>query len=179
VIGVIEPGAEAACAASRSGHIAVIATDRTVQEGVYQQAIQRRRPEVQLTVRAAPLFVALAEEGLTEGPIPESIAEHYLGDLFTGTDAPAPDTLVLGCTHFPVLKSAIRKVAGAATRIVDSAGTIAAAVRAEMPNALADSNASRREIRFLATDGRERFARVGGRFLRREIQPSEIELVEL
>lgn len=179
VIGVIEPGAEAACAASRSGHIAVIATDRTVQEGVYQQAIQRRRPQVQLTVRATPLFVALAEEGLTEGPIAESIAEHYLGDLFTGTDAPAPDTLVLGCTHFPVLKGAIRKITGAATRIVDSGGTIAAAVRAAIPNTLADCNTPRGEIRFLATDGRERFARVGGRFLRQEIRPSEIELVEL
>jgi glutamate racemase len=180
VIGVVEPGAEAACAASSTGHIAVIATDRTVHEGAYQQAIRRRLPQARLSVRATPLFVALAEEGLTEGPIAESVAQHYLGDLFNASDPSMPDTLVLGCTHFPILKGAIRRVTGAATRIVDSASTIASAVRGGISGALAGSDDARpRDVRFLATDGIERFARVGSRFLNRTVQPSEIELVEL
>ena len=82
VIGVIEPGADAACRMSRSGHIAVIATESTVRGGAYQEAIQRRRPDSKVTARAAQVFVALAEEGMHEGPIAESVAHHYLDSVF-------------------------------------------------------------------------------------------------
>lgn len=140
VIGVIEPGAEAACRASRSGHIAVMATERTVSGGAYQQAILRRRPDARVDALAAQLLVALAEEGLAEGPIAESVARHYLGALFDGggaerdgdRGASVPDTVVLGCTHFPALASAIRAVVGPRVQIVDSAETTARAVRAEL-----------------------------------------------
>ena len=177
VVGVIEPGAAAACAASRSGHIAVIATEGTVRGGAYQEAILRLRGRARVVAQPAQLFVALAEEGLNEGPIAESVARHYLHPLFRAE--PAPDTLVLGCTHFPMLAGAIRTAVGSGVRIVDSAATTARSVRELLDRA----NLARREgegtARFLATDSAERFARIGSRFLERPINPEEVELVDL
>ncbi len=181
VIGVIEPGAEAACRASRSGHIAVMATERTVSGGAYQQAILRRRPDARVDALATQLLVALAEEGLSEGPIAESIARHYLGALFEGGagSASIPDTVVLGCTHFPALAPAIRAVVGPRVRIVDSAETTACAVRDEL-SAMGIARASgASEVQYIATDGTERFARIGSRFLGRAILPDQVELIDL
>ena len=180
VIGVIEPGAEAACAATRA-HIAVIATERTVSGGAYQEAILRRRPDVRISARATPLFVALAEEGLTQGPVAASVARHYLATLFAAQDAGAvpPDTLVLGCTHFPILTEIIRSVIGPDVRIVDSAATTARAVRNELTMRGIASASDTGHVQFVATDGIERFARVGGSFLGRPIAPAEITLIDL
>ena len=179
VIGVIEPGAQAACAASRSGIIAVIATEGTVRGGAYQQAILRRRPDAQVHAEPAPLFVALAEEGLNEGSIANDIAGHYLKPMFR-VGADSPDTLVLGCTHFPMLAGAIRQAVGPKVQIVDSAETTAASVDAQLQKAgLTTGNKGPGTVRLLATDGRERFARVGSRFLKRVISPDEVELVDL
>jgi glutamate racemase len=182
VIGVIEPGAQAACAASRTGNIAVIATEGTVRGGAYQQAILRIRPEAHVHAEPAPLFVALAEEGLNEGSIADDIASHYLKPMFSSADrgvAP-PDTLVLGCTHFPMLAGAIRRAVGPKVQIVDSAETTAASVDAQLRKAgLARTEGGAGTVRLLATDGRERFARVGSRFLKRSISPDEVELVDL
>ena len=209
IVGVIEPGAEAACAASKSGHIAVIATEGTVRGGAYQEAILRLRGRARVVAQPTQLFVALAEEGLYEGPIAESVARHYLDPLFhapragahaahgaqgthashTASDRGAlaphrestssPDTLVLGCTHFPMLAGAIRAAVGPSITIVDSAATTARAVR----HTLERENLTRLEgegtARFLATDSAERFARVGSRFLERPIDPEEVELVDL
>jgi len=185
VIGVIEPGAEAACRATRCGRIAVLATERTVSDGAYQRAILQRRPQALVDARAAQLFVALAEEGLTAGPIAEAVARHYLEDLFAppgaGGVASVADTVVLGCTHFPVLGAAIRSVVGPDVRIVDSAQTTARAARAELEaSGLCASRGHRAlPVQFLATDGTERFARVGSRFLGRTILPDEVQLIDL
>jgi len=182
VIGVIEPGAEAACAASRSGHIAVIATEGTVRGGAYQKAILRLRPDAHVNAEPAPLFVALAEEGLNEGPIANDIASHYLTPIFTSVAAgtPIPDTLVLGCTHFPMLARAIRRAVGPTVQIVDSAATTAASVDRELRRrGLARTGGGEPVVRLLATDSRERFARVGSLFLERHIAPEEVELVDL
>jgi glutamate racemase len=177
VVGVIEPGAEAACVASQTGHIAVIGTEGTIRGGAYQEAIMRLRARARIVASPAQLFVALAEEGLNEGPIATSVAQHYLNPLFHTN--PAPDTLVLGCTHFPMLASAIRAAVGPNVRIVDSAATTARSVR----ELLDRENLTRREgegtTRFLATDSAERFARIGSRFLERPIDPEEVELVDL
>jgi glutamate racemase len=179
VIGVIEPGARAACAASRTGSIAVIATEGTVRGGAYQRAILRIRPEARVKAEPAPLFVALAEEGLNEGSIANDIASHYLIPMFL-SGAAAPDTLVLGCTHFPMLAGAIRHAVGPDVQIVDSAETTAASVGVQLRKAgLARTESGAGTIRLLATDGRERFARVGSRFLERPISPDEVELVDL
>lgn len=178
VVGVVEPGAEAACRASRSGRIAVIATEGTIRGGAYQEAILRRRADSKITAQPAPLFVALAEEGLTEGPIAESIARHYLDAIFSSPSA--PDTLVLGCTHFPMLLRPIRAALNGEVRIVDSAMTTARAVAAELASSsLTRTTTDRGTIRFLATDSAERFARVGSRFLGQEIAPEQVELVDL
>ena len=118
VIGVIEPGATAAVGASRSQHIAVIGTEGTINGGAYQAEIRRRNPAARISARACSMFVALAEEGWTCGPVAEAVARRYLDPLFAVADA--PDTLVLGCTHFPILAAAIRSVlppAGADRRL--------------------------------------------------------------
>ena len=133
VVGVIEPGAEAACSASRSGHIAVIATEGTVRRGAYQAAILKLRSHARVSAQPAALLVALAEEGLCSGPIAEAVARHYLAPLFR-EDLPGgpPDTLVLGCTHFPMLSDAIRAVLTPQVSIVDSATTTAAQVHSAL-----------------------------------------------
>lgn len=182
VIGVIEPGAQAACAASRTGNIAVIATEGTVRGGAYQQAILRIRPGARVNASPAPLFVALAEEGLNEGPIANDVATHYLRPMFSPSDisAAVPDTLVLGCTHFPMLAGAIRRAVGAKVQVVDSAATTAVSVDAQLREAgLTRTEGGDGQVRLLATDGGERFARVGSRFLERAIAPDEVELVDL
>jgi glutamate racemase len=187
IVGVIEPGAEVACAASRSGHIAVIATEGTVSGGAYQEAILRRRERASVVARPTQLFVALAEEGLHEGPIADSLAHHYLDPLFapaasgeTGGDRLSiPDTLVLGCTHFPMLVAAIRAAVGPEVRIVDSAATTAGSVRATLDRQGLTRQTGEGATRFLATDSVERFARIGSRFLERSIDPKEVELVDL
>lgn len=189
VVGVIEPGADAACAASVSGRIVVIATEGTVRGGAYERAIASRRPEALVTARPCPLFVALAEEGWVEGAVPEAVAHAYLDDLMV--EGSTNDCLVLGCTHFPVLGNVLRAVVGPGVSIVDSARTTAEAVRRLLDHHQlhAPSDApgpqSRGERRgparteLLATDDRERFARVGTRFLGISLDSNEVDLVDL
>jgi glutamate racemase len=177
VIGVIEPGAEAAVAAAPNGRIAVIATEGTVKGGAYQRAIHARAPGADVTQQACPLFVALAEEGLTEGPIPELVAKRYLDPLLSR--AARPDCLVLGCTHFPALSGVIARIVGPEIALVDSAATTAVAVdRLLTQNGLVHGAAAR-PPRFLATDAPERFARVGEIFLGRKIASESVEQVDL
>jgi len=186
LIGVVHPGADAAVAATRSGQIAVIGTEATVRGGAYQRAIRARRPDARVTARACQLFVALAEEGWTEGAIVRAVAERYLQPLF-GAEAQArhqsPDTLVLGCTHFPMLRDTIRAVIGNEIAIVDSAAITAATARTLLQkrgliNGV-NHPAGARPLQLLATDGATRFAAIGSRFLGRPIEPQEVELVDL
>ncbi|MFI4879395.1 MAG: glutamate racemase [Steroidobacterales bacterium] len=186
VVGVIEPGAEAACRASRSGHIAVIATEGTVRRGAYQAAILKLRSHARVSAQPAALLVALAEEGVCNGAIAESIARYYLAPLFR-EDLPGspPDTLVLGCTHFPMLADAIRAVLPPQVAVVDSATTTAAQVHSALATAGllkpagTAAGAGAPAVRFLATDDAGRFARVGSRFLQRPITSGEVELIDL
>ncbi|MBM4195875.1 MAG: glutamate racemase [Gammaproteobacteria bacterium] len=172
VVGVVEPGARAAVAATRSGRIAVIATEGTVRAGAYDAAIRRLDPAASVTSAACPLFVALAEEGWTDGDIPERVAHRYLEPLL-GVATP-PDVLLLGCTHFPVLAQVLARVAGPAVRIVDSAATTAAEVAAM---GLAVSGPG--SVRFEATDGAGRFARVGAAFLGEAIREADVTVLDL
>jgi glutamate racemase len=177
VFGVIEPGAAAAVDATRRGHVAVIATEGTVQGGAYQRAIARRAPAVRVTAQACSLFVSLAEEGWTQGPIAEAVAHRYLDELFAGGSNEAPDTLILGCTHFPALLGALRAVLPDDVVIVDSAATVAQAV-ARDPGA--DTRAGARgTITWLATDGAARFARVSRIFLDHALRAEDIEVIDL
>jgi glutamate racemase len=145
-----------------------------VRGGAYQQAITRIRPEARVSALACPLFVALAEEGWTEGAVAKAAAERYLAPLFAGADA--PDTLVLGCTHFPVLREVIAAAVPEGTCIVDSAATTAHALQALLPVPVRSGEGT---LHFLATDSPERFARIGSRFLGRSIGPDDVTGVDL
>jgi glutamate racemase len=187
VLGVVEPGAEAAVAATRNGHVAVIATEGTVRGGAYLRALQARRPELRVTQVPCALFVSLAEEGWTEGAVADAVAHRYLDAVFTGPEA--PDTLLLGCTHFPVLKATLSRVVGLGVTLVDSAATTAAAMEAllagmdarEQVPAYGETLRGQQlpRFHFLATDGLERFARVGATFMGAPIATGELELVDL
>jgi len=179
VMGVIGPGAEAACKLSTSGRIAVIATESTVRGGAYQDAIRAQRPSARITARACSLFVALAEEGWVDGPLVEGIAARYLKQDFGSPDRERPDVLVLGCTHFPVLAPAIGNVVGRDVTLVDSAATTAVAVQELLASSSLLRAGTRGEVHFLATDGADRFRRVGERFFGEQIDLGSIELVDL
>lgn len=175
VIGVIEPGAQAACEASVSGRIAVLATEGTVRGGAYQRAILALRPGAHVTQVAAQVFVALAEEGWSEGAAVDAVTERYLAHL----DARV-DTVVLGCTHFPLLAAPIARQLGATRRVVDSAATTARATQAAIAARQLATRASRvGSVRLLATDNPERFARVGARFLGSSIAERTVESIDL
>ncbi len=180
VIGVIEPGARAGVAATRNNFIAVIATEGTVKGGAYARAIAALRGDIRIVQQPCQVFVALAEEGWTDTRATHEAADHYLRPLFRGPSP--PDTLVLGCTHFPVLASAIGAVIGSSVALVDSAETTALAVAEalEGEGLGSDGNAGGAgATRFFATDSPERFARVGEIFLGRPIDALSVELVDL
>jgi glutamate racemase len=175
VIGVIEPGAQAACEASASGRIAVLATEGTVRGGAYERAILALRPDAVVTQVAAQVFVALAEEGWSEGQAVDAVTERYLAHL----DARV-DTVVLGCTHFPLLAGAITKQLGPTRRVVDSAATTARATARELAvRNLAAESARTGAVHLLATDSPERFARVGARFLGSSIAEKRVQAIDL
>ena len=179
VIGVVEPGARSACAASRSGRIAVIATESTVAGGAYQREIHALRPDAKIQALPCQLFVALAEEGWVSGEVAEAAARRYLAPLLADPEQ-APDTLVLGCTHFPVLAPVLAKVLGPRVAIVDASHAVALTLRETLAqcNLLAGATGAAR-LELLATDGVERFARVGATFLGRPIRPQDVVLVDL
>ena len=189
IVGVVEPGAVAAVARTQTGRIAVLGTEGTIRGGAYDRAIEARaaalgRSNIVVTGRACPLFVALAEEGWVDGPVPSAVAETYVADLVapTGSDEQlAHDTLVLGCTHFPVLREVIAAVAGPRVALVDSAATTADVVAARLHDAglVAPPRTSPAPLTLLATDGPERFAHVGARFLGLPLRASDIEVVDL
>lgn len=172
VIGVIEPGAESAVKASENGHIAVIGTEATIRDQAYQKAIARLNPEAKVIGRACTLFVPLAEEGWTTGQITDQICQKYLGDIFSSENA--PDTLLLGCTHFPLLIPALRKVAGEKTRIVDSATAAAARVKDALGALCLLASEKIGPDKFYTTDNPERFIRTGKLFLDERLDSAEL-----
>jgi len=176
VIGVVEPGASAAVAAHPAGNHLVLATEATVRLGAYRKAIEARDPQARVREIACEMLVSLAEEGWNDGNIAEAIVRRYLDEA--GGDT--PDSIILGCTHFPLLKGAIQGVVSEQVTLVDSASTTAIVV-GETLAATGRARAPGRPggLRLLATDGATRFARVGGRFLGQELSYKDIELVDL
>jgi glutamate racemase len=169
VIGVVEPGARAAVAVS-SGVVGVIATEGTVRSKAYTNAIHALDPDIDVIESAAPLFVPLAEEGWSNTHVAREVAEIYLEPLIDH----GIDTLVLGCTHYPILRGTIEQVVGGAVHIVDSAETTAQSVKAALGAA---ANLAEPRRQFLVTDAEERFRRIAGEFLEQEIE--HLELVSL
>jgi glutamate racemase len=169
VIGVVEPGARAAIEKT-SGVVGVIATEGTVRSKAYTNAIKAIDPDVEVIESAAPLFVPLAEEGWANTHVAREVAEIYLEPLI---DA-GIDTLVLGCTHYPILRGTIEQVVGGAVQIVDSAETTARFVKEALGTSAGVSDPA---YQFLVTDAEERFRRIAGEFLERDIE--HLELVTL
>jgi glutamate racemase len=163
VVGVIEPGARAALEATVSGRVAVIGTPGTVGSGAYQRALLAGRPGLEVRAQACPLFVPLAEEGWTDGEVPRLVAQRY---LLQGLLEGGVDTLVLGCTHYPLLRDVIGAVAGPGVRLVDSAEATAVEVaRLLRQGALAAPGGRAVTRHYLVTDTPGRFEEVGSRFL--------------
>jgi glutamate racemase len=170
VVGVIEPGARRAVERSPAGRIGVIGTRATVASGAYKRAIQELRPDAEVLSQACPLFVPLAEEGWTDGDITQRVAESYL-EPFKRAEV---DALVLGCTHYPLLRGVIGEVMGREVVLVDSAESVAREVGRKLHDepALAGpgDDHGRGEHHFYVTDAPEPFQVVAERFLGRPIR---------
>jgi glutamate racemase len=171
VIGVVEPGARAAVSATRRGHIGVIGTVGTIKSGAYERAIRALDPRVRVTARACPLFVPLVEEGWTEHAATRLIAEEYLAPLIEEDI----DSLVLGCTHYPLLKPLLASVLGPDVRLIDSAEeTAAETARTLATEHLAAPQSADPKYRFVASDGALQFLQLGQRFLGDTMEGVEI-----
>ncbi|HLW71878.1 MAG TPA: glutamate racemase [Candidatus Binataceae bacterium] len=166
VIGVIEPGARAAAAASRNGRIGVIGTEATIASGAYTRALQQLRPGVEIYTRACPLLVPLVEEGWTDNEIAERTVAHYLESLkLSGID-----TLLLGCTHYPLLSELFGRVLGPGVSLVDSAVATVAAVTERLHELRLARARGMGTQSFFVTENPERFVRVGRRFLGPQVE---------
>ncbi len=173
IVGVIEPGARAAAAATRTGRVGVIATEGTIQSRSYDEAIHQFDRDITVHAKSCPLFVPLADEGWVTGQVPQAVAEKYLSDI----KAANVDTLVLGCTHYPLLRDVIQSYMGPDVTLVDSAQATARIVKEtlEETDLLAHENAMPLH-QFYASDAPEAFRRVGERFLGQPI--TEVEWVD-
>jgi glutamate racemase len=171
VIGVIQPGAKQAVRASETGRIGIIATEATVGSGAYDRAIHSFRSDAEVTAKACPLFVALAEEGWTDHPEATRLIAHSYLDPVRDHGI---DTLVLGCTHYPILRPVIAEVMGPEVKLIDSGDAVADEVAAALADRgllrVADEQAP---LRFYVTDTAERFRRVAERFLEAPIDHVE------
>lgn len=173
VVGVIDPGARAAVRASVTGRIGVIGTAGTIASGAYTRAIQALRPDAVVEARACPLFVPFVEEGWFDHPATELVAREYLAPLM----AAKVDAVVLGCTHYPLLKPLLQRVLGPGVRLIDSAEETAATVGQLLRDQGLAAGSGKVTHRFAVSDDPTRFVAVGSRFLGERL--SEVEVVSV
>ena len=170
IVGVIEPGARAAASATKSKHVGVIGTAGTIKSRAYEKEIRKLLPDAQITAQACALFVPLVEEGWIDTEPTRAIARNYLAPLVTAE----VDTLVLGCTHYPLMKTVIGNVVGRDVRLIDSgqetAREAAAVLRAK---GLDNTTPNQARYRFIASDAPDTFLGMGQRFLGSEIDRVE------
>lgn len=171
VVGVVEPGARAAVRASGGGHIGVIGTAGTVRSGAYERAIRALDPDARVTARACPLFVPLVEEGWIDHAVTQQIAREYLRPLIEEDI----NALVLGCTHYPLLKTMLCRELGGGVQLIDSAAETAAEIgRVLREQAIEASGDADVKHRFVASDDPLQFLQLGQRFLGNAIDGVEI-----
>lgn len=174
VIGVIEPGAKKAVSVTKTNKIGVIGTPSTINSSAYTKAIHNLNPDIEVITKACPLFVPLADEGRTEGEIVETIVEDYLGPMKQSEI----DVLVLGCTHYPLLKDTIQKIMGPKITLVDSAEETASQIKSILVDKdLLNKGSSESDREFYLTDVSDTFISVAGRFLGEKID--RIEMVDI
>jgi glutamate racemase len=162
IVGVIEPGARAAAGATKTKRVGVIGTAGTIKSRAYEKEIIKLVPDAQVTAQACALFVPLVEEGWTDAEPTRAIARNYLAPLV----AAEIDTLVLGCTHYPLMKTVIGNVVGREVRLIDSAYETARET-AELlkENGLENTSPNQARYRFIASDAPDTFLALGERFL--------------
>lgn len=165
VVGVIEPGVKAALRTTKNGKIGIIGTEATIQSKAYPEKIKSINPKTEVFSKACPLFVPLVEEGILEGPIVDLVIERYLEEL----KKVQIDTLILGCTHYPLLTKSIEKYMGS-IKLVDSAKEVAQTVKEVLASGgLINDNKPEGLKTFYVTDAPDRFKRIGEIFLNYEI----------
>jgi glutamate racemase len=171
---VVGPGARAAVTATRSGRIGVIGTAGTVRSGAYDRAIRALAADAVVIQRACPLFVPLVEEGWLDHPATRLIAHEYLDPLVDQR----VDTLVLGCTHYPLLKPLLASVLGPGIRLIDSAEETARAVAAELDESgIGNAAGETADVHFAVSDAADAFERVGGAFLGERVRDVELQVM--
>lgn len=175
VMGVVAPGALAAIQATKNQHIAVLATETTIASNAYQHLIRTTLPQATLSGRACSLLVALAEEGMVDNAIANETLRHYLSEVTT------EDTIVLGCTHFPVFKPALTALLPTGVTLVDSGEETAKALQQLLiqHGLIANAQSSRGSVSYLVTDASPRFASVGQIFLGEPLIKAHIELIDV
>lgn len=162
IIGVIEPGARAAVTATKTKHVGVIGTAGTIKSRAYEKEIMKLLPDAQVTAQACALFVPLVEEGWVDTEPTRAIARNYLAPMVTAE----VDTLVLGCTHYPLMKTVIGNVVGREVRLIDSAHeTAREAGDVLRANGLENATPNQARYRFIASDAPDTFLSLGQRFL--------------
>jgi glutamate racemase len=171
VIGVIEPGARAAAGSTLSGRILVTGTTATVSSRAYSRALKKIRPGVLVCEKACPLFVPLVEEGWCEKKVTELVAEEYLAPF----KKKGFDTVILGCTHYPLLKRVIGRILGGAVTVVDSAEVTALEARANLEARNLLNSGTAGKVRFIASDSPEKFKTLALRLLSIKTGPVEIK----
>jgi glutamate racemase len=162
MVGVIEPGARAAAAATKSKHVGVIGTAGTIKSRAYEKEIRKLLPDAQITAQACALFVPLVEEGWVDTEPTRAIARNYLAPLVTAEI----DTLVLGCTHYPLMKTVIGNVVGREVRLIDSAYETARQTGELLrANGLENTTPNQARYRFIASDAPDTFLSIAERFM--------------
>ncbi|OYW06468.1 MAG: glutamate racemase [Acidobacteria bacterium 37-65-4] len=162
VLGMIEPGARAAAAGTRNGRVGLVDTRGTVASDAYPRAVRKIRPDIQVYSQACPLFVPLVEEGWTDGPVALEVAHRYLDTLL----AQGVDTLILGCTHYPVLIPVLRQVTGPGVALLSSAQAAVHALQEMLPTEDGQRGRSRMgRFRCFVTDAGTHFTEIGERIL--------------
>ncbi len=175
VLGVIGPGAAAAAAATRSGRVGIIGTRATVRSGAYERALRKLAPETEIHAHACPLLVPLIEEGMLEDALTDQHIVNYLRPIL----AAGVDTLVLGCTHYPLLQPALARLAGPGVQLVDSAHNCALAVRGLLDDAALAAPEDRvGNLRVALTDSSDSFLRVAERALGLTVGDVELRSVQ-
>lgn len=176
VVSMIGPAVQAAIKATRNNSILVMATQSTIRSGAYERALLAANPALSITSVPAQVLIALAEEGWTDGAETDAIINRYIGPSFRRENA--PDTIILGCTHFPLMKAAIAAIAGPDVVLIDS-GHAATRSILKSSSARTGTAAPADRLRFLVTDAPERFQPMAERFLDQPVHLRDITHIDL
>jgi glutamate racemase len=172
VVGVVQPGVRAALLTG-ADRIGVIGTEGTIRSAAYQKTLAGLGPTIQVRAKACPLFVPLAEEGWGDHPVTDQVARHYLQPILEW----GADTLILGCTHYPLLRPSLRRVVGPQIQLVDSATAVTDAVVVDHAELIDTSHGETGDVHIQLTDASDRFLRIAFAILGRE--PEHLEVVDI